>query len=88
MPRMSMINQFTAARANEYSSSGTVPCVAVLGYHDFDTLAGELNTMFGLHLDHVWQCAHDRIVKCEYDGVSIFRSASTPHGIMIGSPCQ
>lgn len=83
---MSMINQFTAARAQECASSGSVPCVAVLGHEDFDTLCGELDAMFGMHLHLIEKLSLEKLNKCEFQGVLIFRSASTPNGIMIGSP--
>lgn len=82
----SMIQQFMEARMLEFKASGTVPCVAVVGHFDFDTLAGELSATFGISLDRQSRFSEEKLKRMEFEGVMIFSSASLEHGIFVGSP--
>lgn len=64
----------------EIAASGRMPKIAVIGEYDFDTLAGELATLYGLEL----KAREEAPSQLDYFGIAVFKSYDNKHGVWFG----
>ena len=74
------IATYESLLTDEVRASGRLPLVAVMGCNDYDTIIGEIMTLFNVLLE-----PPDKLPdKTEFKGVCMFKSYAHKHGVWFG----